>query len=291
MQSEGVGFDAVRHIGRQRGKKCLARDLNVERGGAQGGVGGFQIRIFAFRHGLDIGEGGKGRGQREIVHDREVLVEIAEQQDRQIQPGVVHRQFCFLESLFLLGVLEVGAYHVATRHFAAAFQALGDVQIAFGLIESLLGRRVLALPGQERVVCPGHRNCQAPPCDFRPRLRQGLGRLRALGTGFGQGGVEILVHHAPFPIHVYAVVGDEPAAGQNPIALRPKVVRLEAGAGTLGRSRLQKILVSQVCVVHRREKLGCVHLRSRKGILQRQSERRRLGQPRRIRGSGRLPVG
>ena len=54
--------------------------------------------------------------------DREVLVEIAEQQNRQIQPRVVHRQFGFLEGLFLLGVLEVGANHVAVRHFAAAFQ-------------------------------------------------------------------------------------------------------------------------------------------------------------------------
>ena len=35
----------------------------------------------------------------------------ADKQDREVEPGVIHRQFCFLESLFLLGVLEVGADH------------------------------------------------------------------------------------------------------------------------------------------------------------------------------------
>ena len=79
----------------------------------EGGVGRSKIRIFAFGHGLDVGKRGKGRGQSEIVHHGEVLVEIAEQQDRQIQPGVVHREFGFLESLLLLR--SIGSRRVPRR--------------------------------------------------------------------------------------------------------------------------------------------------------------------------------
>ena len=103
------------------------------------------VGILTAGHGLHVGKRRQCGRKVQIVDDRKIFVEVAEQQHRQIQTRALHAEFGFFERLLLGVLLELRFHDIAVRHFAAAFQVLADSESVLRLIQSLLGRSVLAL--------------------------------------------------------------------------------------------------------------------------------------------------
>jgi len=64
----------------------------------------------------------------QVIHNREVLIEIWEEQHGKIEVGPIHRQKSILQIALLLIILNLGFDHVGPRDLAAVLQLLADTE-------------------------------------------------------------------------------------------------------------------------------------------------------------------
>ena len=93
----------------------------------------------------------------EIVDHLKIFVEIAGDENRQIEARVLHAEPRVAQALILGVVLDLRLEHVAVRHLAAAFQFLRDGQDLLSLRLRQLCRCVLTLRDDEAEVMPNVR--------------------------------------------------------------------------------------------------------------------------------------
>src|SRR5207249_8124456 len=104
-ECKGVGFNTVVSVNSDRRKHRVARDVNVLSGRSKGFLRDTQVRILAGSHRLNVIKGRKRLSGIQIINDREIFVQIREQQNGEVQPALSHRQRRFLQTqLLLLGL-------------------------------------------------------------------------------------------------------------------------------------------------------------------------------------------
>ena len=145
--------------------------------------GGPQFRILAGRCRLHLRQRRQRFGSLQIVHHGKVLVEIREEQHRQIQPAAIHLQFSLLQIALLLMRQNLRLDHVRVCDLSAIFQLLADIEKVLALGCGALGRGIFSRRHDKAIVGLHHGHDQPTSGDLRPCPRHRLGCARAAVVG------------------------------------------------------------------------------------------------------------
>ena len=145
VECKGVGFNTVVSVNSDRRKHRVARDVNVLSCRSKRFLRDTQVRILAGSHRLNVIKGRKRLSRIQIINDREIFVQIREQQNGEVQPALAHRQRRFLQTQLLLLGLDLRFDHIAAGNLSGLLLLFCELNKPLRLLKRLLSRRVFAL--------------------------------------------------------------------------------------------------------------------------------------------------